>query len=47
MGGAGWVVRLSWTGNMVARRRETWKEKKLEEERCTNTMFVEIVINNK
>ena len=42
----GWIDRLRWAGNMVAMRREAWRERKLEEERCTNTIYVEIVIDN-
>ena len=42
----GWVDRLSRAKNVVARRSEVWRERKMEEERCTNTIYVEIVIDN-
>ena len=38
--------KLIWAGNVVARRREMWKETKLKDERCTSTMYVKIVIDN-
>ena len=37
--------RLIWAGKVVARRRVMWKGRKLEE-RCTNIIYVEIVIDN-
>ena len=42
----GWIDRLSWAGNVVAMRRGAWREQKLEEKRCTNTIYVEIVIDS-